>query len=334
MPNPPDLDLDRLLRTALIPENQREDRLSPFRIEAVVDASQGRGVFSEVLRVTLGWPDDPGGRPSSVVVKAPTTGPNGEAARHSGAYLREALAYRHLLPRSPIRAPIAHLVETDDEGGATLVLEDLSHHRSVDQLEGLSVDEAVQIATGLARFHHFWAQPSGLIEGVRANTPSSLAPEALESGLDALRDRWEPELDRPQIDAFQRVVADRADLVAAFAQATDPTLCHGDPRADNLVLDPSAGPILFDWQQIAIQLGEADLAWLAATSLTTEDRRRGDADLVAAYGTTTDRYRLGFVLPGLAVLLLAQRRAEDERSLRFIATSLRRIGSALDDLGF
>ena len=335
MPNAHDLDIEGLLTAAFTSEDQQDDRVPPFQIDAIVDANQGRGVFSEVQRVALSWPRDlAGGRPSSVVIKVPVAGPNGEAGRRTGAYHREAVAYRHLLPLSPVRAPEAFLAESDADGGARFVLEDLAHHRAVDQLEGLTIDDATQVAVGLARFHHHWASPSRLNEGIRANTPASITPEALESGMNALRSQWESELDPSQVNAFQRLVTNRTELVAAFAQTSSQTLCHGDPRADNLVFDPAGDPILFDWQQIAIQMGEADLAWLAATSITTHDRRQGDDDLVAAYETTTDRYRLGFVLPGLNVLLLAQRRAEDERSRRFIATSLQRIGSALDDLGF
>jgi hypothetical protein len=135
-------------------------------------------------------------------------------------------------------------------------------------------------------------------------------------------------------------------------------LCHGDPRADNLVFResgsrekgnretagrqatdrPAAGHqptdqvVLFDWQQMAIQFGEADVAWLAATSLDVEVRRRTERDLVEGYGGSFDRYRLGLALPGLTVLLLAQREATTERTGRFIATSLQRIGAAIADL--
>ena len=80
--------------------------------------------------------------------------------------------------------------------------------------------------------------------------------------------------------------------------------------------------MLFDWQQIAVQFGEADLAWLMATSLDPEVRRAGHEDLVGAYGADIDRLRLGFVLPGLAALMLAQRTADHPRTRRFIATSL------------
>ena len=120
--------------------------------------------------------------------------------------------------------------------------------------------------------------------------------------------------------------------MARFTDASGATLCHGDPRADNLAFDRAGAPVVFDWQQLAVQLPEADLAWLAATSLTVETRRAVERDLVAGYGTTMDRYRLGFVLPGLAVLLLAQREIDSDRTAAFVAASLHRIATAVSDL--
>ena len=82
---------------------------------------------------------------------------------------------------------------------------------------------------------------------------------------------------------------------------------------------------------MAVQFGEADLAWLAATSLTVETRRQVEADLIAAAGGNPERYRLGLALPGLAVLLLAPRELPSERAERFVAVSLQRIAAALAD---
>ncbi len=300
------------------------------------DANEGRGVFSRVTRVELAWTADPtgpdGARPASVVVKSPADGDNGAAAIASGACVREALAYRTILGRSPVDAPRAFAVVGGAQA-ATFVLEDLARHRAVDQLTGLGRADALAVTTALARLHAHWSSAPDLDElDVRRSTPSKLDPAALRAGLATLVDRWADVIDDDTRRAFEDLVANRAPLVDAFTSAGPMTLCHGDPRADNLVFADDGRPVLYDWQQLAIQFGAADLAWLAATSLTPRDRRDLDAELVAAYGTTQDHYRLGFVLPGLAVLLLAQRQTDDERARRFVTTSLTRIGSALLDL--
>lgn len=308
-------------------------------VVGTTDLNGGRGVFSRVVRAELAWtgpvdgPDggDGTGRPRSVAVKLPAPGPNGEAAAATGACRREALAYTRLLPHSPVAAPRAWLVHHGPGAAASFVLEDLSGLRAVDQLDGLPADDALAVAETLARFHRHWADPDRHRNlPLRRTVPAGIPAEALARGLTALEERWADVVDTAQRAVFARLVARRAELVAAFAAARPPTVCHGDPRADNVAFGP-AGPVLFDWQQPAIQLGAADVAWLAATSLTPETRRTLDADLAAAGSCTVDAYRTGLLLPGLAVLLLAQRAADSERTARFIATSLRRIATAAAD---
>lgn len=329
-------DADELERLAgLAFANDHRDA-PPWRITGVSDANEGRGVFARVVRVELSWPGGPSGprgpRPPSVVMKLPVAGPTGAAAAASGAYRREAEAYLRLLPRSPVGHPLAYLVEPDD-ALVSLVLEDLGRHRRVDQLDGLGLTDAVSVASALRQQHDHWqCQPDLMELPIRRASPTTLDPTALAAGVQSVADRWGDAVPPERLRAFKSLLANREHLVERFAAAGPPTLCHGDPRADNLVFDEEGRPVIFDWQQIAVQFGPADLSWLAATSMTIDDRRRGDDALIEAYGTTRDHYRLGFVLPGLAVLLLAQRDFADERSNRFVATSLDRIGAAIDDL--
>ena len=303
------------------------------QVAGLTDLNRGRGAFSVVVRVELAWEDpQPVGPPATVVAKLPVGGPNGEAARRMGAYRREALAYREVLTSSPVAHPRAHSVLIDDDDGASFLLEDLTDRRLTDQLDGLADTDAVAVAEALARFHRAWASSDRLARlPVRRNTLAALAPDALEAGLRALDERWHQVLGPDDRAVLTGLVKAHHGLVERFDDEPA-TLCHGDPRADNLAFERSDGrPILFDWQQMAAQFGEADLAWLAATSLTIADRRRIEAELVTAGGGDRDRYRLGLALPGLAVLFLAQRELPTERSRRLVAESLRRIAAAVAD---
>ncbi len=300
----------------------------------LADLNRGRGAFSVVLRAELAWhgAPPPGGGPASVAAKLPVEGPNGEAARVSGAYDREALAYRELLSGAPLATPTCYAVQQPGDGSCSLLLEDLSAHRWFDQLDGLPAEVAVSVAGELTRFHRAWVDDDRLgLLSVRRNTIASLPDEALTAGLARLETTWAEELGAEERARYHNLVDARPKLVEMF-EAAEPTLCHGDPRADNFVLDRAGRMVLFDWQQMAVQFGEADLAWLSATSLNVETRRRIDNDLVEAYGGSFDRYRLGLALPGLAVLLLAQREVAAERTRRFVAASLTRIAAALADL--
>jgi len=308
---------------------------SEFAITSTTDVNQGRGVFSDVVRVEVESSTGQELAAWSLVVKSPASGPAGNAARASGACRREALAYENLLGSTPVRSPRFWLASHHDDGGVDLVLEDLSGFRRVDQLDGLEVSDALSTVRSLRRLHDAWSAKERLQHlidlDVRQSTPASFDPVALDKGVKALSQTWASALSSEQFDAFCAMAARRKHLIDVFNQ-NPPTLCHGDPRADNLVFDSNNEPVLFDWQQISIQPGAADLAWLAATSLDPAVRRDCEHLLIDSYGTTMTAYRQAMVLPGLAVLLLAQRPLDDARTRLMVSTSLDRIGSALVDL--
>lgn len=301
-------------------------------ITGLTDANRGRGAFSVVLRAELAWPGSTAAGPSSVVAKLPVGGANGRSAIESGAYDREALAYGSLLPGSPITTPTIFAIDQPGDGTCSLLMEDLSSHRSYDQVTGLPGEAALAVARQLTHFHRAWADDPRLAGlPVRRNTVAGLPGDGLAAGLACLETSWSDVLGPDERDLYRRLVDARPRLAERFAAAPT-TLCHGDPRADNFVFDRNGRLVLFDWQQLAVQFGEADLAWLSATSLEVDGRRRLDDDLVNAYGGSRDRYRLGMALPGLAVLLLAQRELGGERTRRFVAVSLKRIAAAVGDL--
>ncbi len=317
--------LERLVRTAFGTETV---------ITEQVDVGGGRGTYSEVVQLHLTGGDD---IPDTVVAKLPARNTNRDAAATSGAYEREAVAYRLLLPHSPVSRPALHAAVTV-ETTAAFLLEDLTPMRRVDQMTGLDLTDTVAVSESLGRLHGFWRHrlddPGNLLDelAIRRSAVAGFRLDSLARGLATVERRWK-EVTPAEVDAFRHVVANAPALMTAFTDAatTDPTLCHGDPRADNITFAADGIPVLFDWQQIAVQFGEADLAWLMATSLDPDTRRACTGEVIDHYGADVDRYRLGLVLPGLAALLLAQRQADHQRTRRFVATSLRRIAAALLD---
>lgn len=312
------------------------DDVEPASVENI---DGGRGVFSHVVRCRLQSQDSSRELPKTVAIKWLRDNANGASAMSSGAASREVLAYERLLPATPtVSAPRCFGVGADSRGRPALVLEDLSEERWSDQLDGLSPHDLRLVTAELICLHEQWAGAAELdtLE-VRRSTPSNLPVEGIANGLRAL-EGWDVAPDH--VEALQRLADVRTAAVAAFVGEKAPTLCHGDPRADNVAFRHNRA-VLFDWQQLAVQFGESDLAWLLATSATPDVRRQVESDIVASYAlarnqdaaTTWRRYAVGMVLPGLAVLFLAQRTADDERTQRFIATSVQRIAIAVDDLG-
>lgn len=304
-------------------------------IRSMTPVDHGRGVFSHVMRAELDGPVP------SVAVKLLRSDVNGAAALTSGAVSREVLAYQELLPATEgVATPEFFGVSVDERNVPSLVIQDLSGLRHIDQIDGLDDGDIRAITAELIALHSSWAgRPELDALDVRRSTPSHLPSEGIERGAAILDSRW-ADISSERRSALQVLASHREHAVRAFNAEEGPTLCHGDPRGDNVAFDRDGRAILFDWQQVAIQLGEADLAWLLATSVNRETRRSLEGDIVASYAmarhqdaeTTWRRYVKGMVLPGLAVLLLAQRATDDDRSHRFVRTSIERIADAVIDL--
>lgn len=303
-------------------------------IGAVTPVDQGRGVFSHVMRAELD------ATPSSVAVKLLRSNANGAAALTSGAVAREVLMYEHVLPSTTgVSAPELFGVAVDGRDVPALVMQDLSSFRHADQVEGLDAKDLRAVTAELITLHSEWANRPELHSlELRRSTPSHLPIDGLERGAALLDTTWF-NISAERRSALQTLAADHEIAVKAFEDEGSPTLCHGDPRGDNVAFNHDGRASLFDWQQAAIQFGEADLAWLLSTSADITTRRSVEGDIIASYAmarrqdaaTTWRRYVIGMVLPGLAVLLLAQREVDDERTEAFIRTSIERIADAVID---
>ncbi len=311
--------LPDLLRTVLGPG-----------VDVVGHERVGRpGVFSETVRAHLRGSAAPA---PTVIVKHPANGANHTAALDSGAYRREALAYRELGPTLGDLAPDCLGVIDHADGGHTFVLEDLAATCTLpDQLDGLGLEVVVAAATGLADWHSRlapWATPGTL--DVRRNTPTAIPLEAARAGLVAL--------EREDRRRFGAVLDRRAELLEAFVEADDIVLCHGDPRADNLAVTDGGSVRFFDFQQLAVQRAGADLAWLVGTSVRADDLDEAIRLVVEAYARAAGMavshvsasLRRGAVLPATAVLLLVQREITDERSAAMVRASVERIARLAD----
>ncbi len=317
---------------------------SQASITDITDAGEGRGVFSQVRRVGLA------GAPVETAIAKLTAGSNSIAAIAGGAVSREKLAYTDLLPIPGVATPTLYGIidhdlighdafdhdAVDQSGASSFLLEDLATCRRVDQLDGLPIADTLAAVEALAAVHqHFEASPP---TALRRATPSTFPHAALAAGHAALSARWG--YDTAVTGPFGEMLDHRAALVDRFGEL-DATLCHGDPRADNLVFAPDGSVVLFDWQQIAVQAGEADVAWLLATSLEPSTRAEVLPQAIERYAArrsrsiehVTEQLRTSWILPGLSVLFLAQLQADTPRTEQFIRTSIERISAALADSG-
>ncbi len=308
----------------------------------------GTGQVADTFRLRLGY-DDPSGRPPTLVAKVPAAAETSRiAARLTRTYEVEASFYRDLAPGLPVRAPACHHAAHDPDGDSYVVLlEDVAPAEQGDQMRGCTVDEIAAAVDEMALLHApRWGDESLLAidwlhraQGDWAENTMALIGMAIPTFRDRYRDRLDADANG-LIDRFLPLVAARLrDRPAPL------TIVHGDFRADNLLFGGDR-VVVVDWQTVATGPGPADLSYLLGASLTTEDRRRHEDELVDRYverlgeqGVTVERsavwqgYRrhaVGGVIMAIVASFLVER---TDRGDEMFVTMARRHARHVLDLG-
>lgn len=260
------------------------------RVNAIDAVPVGTGQIGTCYRLTLTGEDVP----ASMLAKLPAPDP-GARELLANVYRSEMRFYELIAPTVDVRVPATYYAEmSPDSGDFTLLMEDLSPREQGDQLDGCSVAQAADSVVNLAGLHGpRWCDPTLLdVEGLQINGPDDAAlmaelyGPATEIFVDALADLLAPE----DVVTLREVVT----IIEAWALARAERfgLVHGDYRLDNLMFPPDggAGVVALDWQTLSLALPARDLAYFLGTSLSVEDRRTHERDLVAAYHQALTSY--------------------------------------------
>jgi hypothetical protein len=119
-------------------------------------------------------------------------------------------------------------------------------------------------------------------DAAAAITPDFIAP-VIRAAVDSFAERFASELDPAEAELLE--ASGELLPVWMFERGERFAVVHGDYRLDNLLF-PDAGPAgvaVVDWQTAAIGPPVRDLAYFVETSVTVEDRRARERDLVATY---------------------------------------------------
>ena len=172
---------------------------------------------------------------------------------------------------------------------AVIILEDLGHLKSRDQLAGLRNEEAVAAVRQVARLQaRYWDND--------ALTSLHWIPMH-EKRLTAHYDEYWPAFEETfggrigkEAVALGRRLCGKSAWLHAELASRPCTLTHSDFRADNLLFGETAGEaVVIDWQIVIRSLGAMDVARLVGGSEPASERTAHPLDVLSAWHETLRR---------------------------------------------
>ncbi len=250
----------------------------------------GTGQMGDSVRFHLAYEGDADDAPATVVGKFAA---EDERSRATGLVMRsyeiEVRFYQELAHDLPICTPsMLHADVDPTTGDFVLILSDLAPAEQGDQLAGCTPDEAALALEQLAELHApLWGNPR--LESYDWLHRSG--EEAYQTGENLLPvlfggfgDRYASRVDDDHLAMGERLVP----LIGRYLreQARPWTVQHGDYRVDNMLFaSPQGGAPLtvVDWQTVTHGPGLVDASYLLGSSLTVDDRRACETDLLRDY---------------------------------------------------
>ena len=313
----------------------------------------GVGLVSEMYRVATR--ERATGERRIYIAKLSSTQPETRALNIGyRMYEREVRFFSELAPSTDVRTPRCYYAGWDaGSGDSVLLMEDLSAMRTPDQAVGATEDEARAALSELARLHaDWWGRPEIAQCTWLGSLDEPTYSEGIVAGYEML---WPVARERfaGLLSPATRALGDRlAPHIRPIQQRLfgDPTtLAHGDFRIENLMFatEPDQPPVVVvDWQAVVRARGTQELGYFIGQSLTPEDRRRLERDLVTHYAECLatngvegfgfeqcwEDYRYSLVYAFAYGAIMAGLDASDEAAQAKVGMVLARVATAVEDL--
>src|SRR5690606_3117657 len=227
--------------------------------------------------------------------------------------VNEAKFYGELASRLPLPAPQCFLADWDDDAlgqQGVIMLEDLVPlgGEFCTSARAIDIDDMALSLEGLARMHGAtWGHPElerqpWLARAMAATTATDDYWGMMESYFAAHNQIAE------RVAMFPRLMAgDPNRLRAAWRQQAEHEsayggplcLVHGDAHLGNSYRRPNGERIWFDWQIVRKGRPMRDVPYFLIGSISVEDRRRAERDLLKQYLDVLNSYGVGMSFDAL-----------------------------------
>ena len=326
------------------------EEVSAVEIEPV---GQGVGILGQLARLHLTAKDGDSALPSTMIAKIASSNPETVGiAVHYGFYLNEVSFYRECATTPGLRVPAMYHSDIDSTASIfVLLLEDLGSARMADQVAGCPPADAAHVMDAAAALHSYWW------ESPKLDDLSWLRPvnnDAYKSAQEQYAAVWPGFVERfasrvppgglAVADAYRQKIADVFDWVI---ENRPTTIAHTDFRLDNFFFDHADGsPVtIIDWQLSVRNVGAIDVGYFLGESLSIEDRRAHERDLLERYhdglvagGVTGysfddlyDDYRMSLVTQLTIPVIGSSMDLGNERGVQLFDAVVERVFTAIDD---
>ncbi len=249
----------------------------------------GEGFMGQLARIALSYEGDAGEAPTSVIAKfAAARQDTRDMAADMHLYQREIGFYRDI--GNDVGIPIAEcyfMEYHESTNHFVLLLEDLAPGEPTDQVVGADPETARQVIEAAAKLHAKWWNNEALLDLDWAKWVVNEMP--MENTLELFNTSLKEVEETGKFDAYPEIKRLMPMLPPLLKFDPEPplpyTLSHGDLRADNIIKPTEKGGrfAVIDWQLCGIDDPVRDIVYWMVMSLSVEDRRATEKELLKLY---------------------------------------------------
>jgi Ecdysteroid kinase-like family len=184
-------------------------------------------------------------------------------------------------------APTLYYSAADsDRRRVVVLLEDVSRGRQGDVLHGCSVADAERVIDQVASFHaHWWGGRAERHGFLRSGPDPQARQKRYATQVDDFVDQYGTRMPLEVLGIVEQLRS-RLGAVPGALEARSRTLIRADLHLDNMIFDSRGADrsvTVLDWQTVSLGSPAWDLATFLAGSLSVEDRRAVEEELLGRY---------------------------------------------------